>query len=310
MVYSFGTYTRETETTRWSSISFASLRASSTGWTFVRKARPKTPSKSASIFCSIDRSTMVARLGLPRQPLGHALRARSATAAAVSQAAAASEAAGADGTATIVATSITPPRAAAPQRPRACANGSASATAAKTQASTISPGWAAAARPSEPATSNGSRAPAMPSPSGGREPTSGRDAWRIPATTAATRTASPACAARRGPARRVAAASGTSPSAPSGTRSGAERQRTVDEPDQLLRQVGTERGERRRARLDCARRVEHRRLPEGVAAGERLPEHDAHRPDVRGLGRVLTREPLRRDVRERSGHIALRGQRL
>jgi hypothetical protein len=37
----------------WSSISFVSLRASSTGWTFVRNARPKTPSNNASIFCSI-----------------------------------------------------------------------------------------------------------------------------------------------------------------------------------------------------------------------------------------------------------------
>src|SRR5512133_1362507 len=43
---------------RWSSISFASLRASSTGWTWVRNARPKTPSKSASIFCSMFRSTV------------------------------------------------------------------------------------------------------------------------------------------------------------------------------------------------------------------------------------------------------------
>ena len=43
---------------RWSSISFASFRASSTGWTLVRNARPKTPSKSASIFCSMFRSTV------------------------------------------------------------------------------------------------------------------------------------------------------------------------------------------------------------------------------------------------------------
>ena len=50
---------------RWSSISLASLRASSTGWTWVRNARPKTPSKSASIFCSMFRSTVTAE-GLPR----------------------------------------------------------------------------------------------------------------------------------------------------------------------------------------------------------------------------------------------------
>src|SRR5260221_12179565 len=42
---------------RFSSISFASLRASSTGWTFARKARPKTPSKIRSSLCSIARST-------------------------------------------------------------------------------------------------------------------------------------------------------------------------------------------------------------------------------------------------------------
>ena len=39
-----------------SSISLASLRASSTGWTCVRNARPKMPSKSDSILCSIWRS--------------------------------------------------------------------------------------------------------------------------------------------------------------------------------------------------------------------------------------------------------------
>src|SRR5919197_1354511 len=50
---------------RWSSISFASLRASSTGWTFVRKARPKTPSKSASIFCSSVRRTIAAGESFP-----------------------------------------------------------------------------------------------------------------------------------------------------------------------------------------------------------------------------------------------------
>src|SRR5205814_1664170 len=42
---------------RCSSISFASLRASSTGWTLVLKARPKTPSKRRSSLCSIARST-------------------------------------------------------------------------------------------------------------------------------------------------------------------------------------------------------------------------------------------------------------
>jgi hypothetical protein len=55
----------ETETVRWSSISFASLRASSTGCTFVRKARPKMPSNRASILCSIARRT-IWEGGVPR----------------------------------------------------------------------------------------------------------------------------------------------------------------------------------------------------------------------------------------------------
>ena len=43
---------------RWSSISLTSLRASSTGCTFALKARPNTPSTSASILCSIARRTL------------------------------------------------------------------------------------------------------------------------------------------------------------------------------------------------------------------------------------------------------------
>ncbi len=65
-----------------------------------------------------------------------------------------------------------------------------------------------------------------------------------------------------------------------------------------------------RAGLDRTRRVEHRRLPERVPAGKRLPEHHADRPDVGRLRRVLAGEPLRRDVRERAGNVALRRQRL
>src|ERR687895_352488 len=65
MVYSLGTYTRETETVRWSSISFTSFRASSIGCTCVRKARPKTPSKRPSIFDSIVRNTLMGPRGIP-----------------------------------------------------------------------------------------------------------------------------------------------------------------------------------------------------------------------------------------------------
>ena len=58
-MYSFGTYTRETETLRWSSISLTSFRASSTGWTFDLKARPNTPSKRDSSFDSMLRRTLI-----------------------------------------------------------------------------------------------------------------------------------------------------------------------------------------------------------------------------------------------------------
>ena len=44
--------------------------------------------------------------------------------------------------------------------------------------------------------------------------------------------------------------------------------------------------------------------------GERLPEHHADRPDVGRAGGVVAREALGRDVRERPGHVALRGERL
>src|SRR5712692_2696476 len=71
---------RETDTILWSSISLTSLRASSTGWTFDLKARPKMPSKTASIFCSIVRRTLTAS-GFPPASLDGGNR----LAAAVSQ---------------------------------------------------------------------------------------------------------------------------------------------------------------------------------------------------------------------------------
>jgi hypothetical protein len=51
-------------------------------------------------------------------------------------------------------------------------------------------------------------------------------------------------------------------------------------------------------------------VPERVTAGQRLPEHHADRPDVRRTRRGVAREPLRRDVRQGSGHVPLRGQRF
>ena len=61
-MYSFGTYTRETDTERCSSISLASLRASSTGCTWVRNARPNTPSTRPSILLSIALRTLMCRV--------------------------------------------------------------------------------------------------------------------------------------------------------------------------------------------------------------------------------------------------------
>ena len=50
--YSLGTYTRETDTVRWASISRASLRASSIGRTSERNTRPKAPSTRLAIVVS------------------------------------------------------------------------------------------------------------------------------------------------------------------------------------------------------------------------------------------------------------------
>src|SRR5947208_15860445 len=59
--YSLGTYVRLTETVRCSSISFASLRASSTGRTSERNTRPNVPStRSASLLSRLRRTLMVA----------------------------------------------------------------------------------------------------------------------------------------------------------------------------------------------------------------------------------------------------------
>src|SRR3954447_21310043 len=57
--YSFGTYVRETETVLCSSISRASLRAISTGRTWVRKTRPKVPSTRPASFSSRLRRTLI-----------------------------------------------------------------------------------------------------------------------------------------------------------------------------------------------------------------------------------------------------------
>ncbi len=47
-----------------------------------------------------------------------------------------------------------------------------------------------------------------------------------------------------------------------------------------------------------------------MLAGQRLPEQHADRPDVARGGGVAAAQPLRRDVRERAGHVADRSERV
>ena len=56
--------------------------------------------------------------------------------------------------------------------------------------------------------------------------------------------------------------------------------------------------------------LRQRDAPERMLAGERLPEQDPDAPDVAGSARLLAAQPLGRDVGERAGHVADRGQRL
>src|SRR5436190_13520012 len=80
MTYSLGTYVRETETVLCSSISRASLRASSTGRTSERKTRPKVPSTRSASLLSRLRRTLIVAPALPGQN-GLARREDAATAA-------------------------------------------------------------------------------------------------------------------------------------------------------------------------------------------------------------------------------------
>src|SRR5207245_5191058 len=65
-----------------------------------------------------------------------------------------------------------------------------------------------------------------------------------------------------------------------------ELERAVDEGEQRFRQVGPRATERRRAALDRLRRLDQRRRPERMEAGERLPQQHADGPDVRGRAAV------------------------
>ena len=89
-----------------------------------------------------------------------------------------------------------------------------------------------------------------------------------------------------------------------------EVERTVDGGQEPSRQVGPGRHERGRTSLDRTRRLEQRRLPEGMPPGERLPEEHADGPDVCGRRRRGATEAFRRDVRERPRDVAHGRQRL
>ena len=88
------------------------------------------------------------------------------------------------------------------------------------------------------------------------------------------------------------------------------REHAIDGGAELVGEVGTRAGERRRARGDPPRRLDRRGGPEGMSRRQRLPEEDAHRPDVRRARRLLAVEALGRDVCERSRHVSRRRQRL
>ena len=89
-----------------------------------------------------------------------------------------------------------------------------------------------------------------------------------------------------------------------------EGQRTVDELDHRLRQVGPLRFQRGRAAADPLRKLEERAAAERMAACERLPQQHAGRPDVGRRSGRLAREALRGDVRERPRNVAGGGERL
>ena len=84
----------------------------------------------------------------------------------------------------------------------------------------------------------------------------------------------------------------------------------IDGGEHAARQVGPLAGEGRSSGLDRARDLLQRDSPERMLVRERLPEDDADSPDVALGGRLFAGEPLRGDVRERSGHVSDCGQRV
>ena len=89
-----------------------------------------------------------------------------------------------------------------------------------------------------------------------------------------------------------------------------DRERVIDGGDEALGKIGSHLADRRSPGLDHLSGLERRRAPERVMAGERLPEKDSNGPDVSRRAGGLPVQALRRDVRQRSGHVADGGQRL
>ena len=134
---------RVTDVERCSSISFASLRASSTGWTFVRKARPKTPSKSALHLLLDSPQHHGCAEDVPPGARGtKRCAAADDRADAASEQAAATSGSRARRRRRASRRASRAPSPAAPQRPRARAWGRASATSASAPVSSRSDGCA------------------------------------------------------------------------------------------------------------------------------------------------------------------------
>ena len=162
------------------------------------------------------------------------------------------------------------------------------------------PGGRSGVRQSAHATAEGRSLPAIPSPSGGAEPSNGRICRRSPATTTASSVPVNACSARlRGPSRELG-----------GERQQRERgqrpeQRPGDERDVPARVVprqgdpdGAERGEDdREPERDVPEREERHR------EGERERDPGEGEPERRGCDRQPER-PARRVERERPGDPA------
>jgi len=91
---------------------------------------------------------------------------------------------------------------------------------------------------------------------------------------------------------------------------GVDREHPVDRPAELAREVRPQLGERLRALLDAPSRLEGRGGPEGMTAGERLPEEHADGPDVRRSGRLVAGQTLGSDVGKRARDVSDGGERI